>query len=260
MMMHALYQHCVADSLNPFYQRNLGLSRGFVGKLAGRLPVRARAGGAIAATAGMMALAWVAFGHVPPWFDRFLHRWVDYLIALLVLLSYITPVKSIHEALSRATRSNALQPLLLTELSEGELMRGIVVPVLSKAYPQIFAAALLTLVWPFFTFGYNLTHRILLFAFFCNIVVNHAAVAWIVFGFAVRGAKGVSLAFAAFFLMMLDPFLLAWENRLFFATVSWSPLVLSFALMEILYCCAKAGWAYLMITDLKSTFRSDIVG
>ena len=238
-------RYCFADPLNPLYHVNRR---------------SARRGVVVAVTTALLIVvpAWLILANLPERFLPHLLPWVDDVVALIVVGSYLVPMRLVRAAYRRLIVAGRLEPVLLTRLTNGELIRGIVVPELPKAYPLLILGAGLTLLWPWAIHDYDMTRRFMFFTFFCNILVNHVAIAWIMFGFLVRRTPPRLVTLVMLGLLLLDPFFAMWLGGFLHLGPSWRPLVFSFAWVELLYCFVKGAWACFMIFETRPTFRDSL--
>lgn len=250
------YRYCVADPSNPFYRFRLHARSSPPLRSWRRLPERFRFVAVCFACTILVCFAWLMLRRFPLQMHFKIRDWIGPIMAVLVFASYLLPVTRIHLAFRAMVSSGELEPLLVTRLTNVELIRGIVVPELRVVAPLGAAAALVAILWPMSTDFYDFIRRAMMATFFVSVVINAVVMMWIAFGFMVHGAGFQSLLFAVGAMFALDPYLLIWESGLFKVGQAWNPLIFTFSLVELLYCGIKAVWAYLIISDLKTTFRA----
>lgn len=205
---------------------------------------------AAAAASGASALAYLLFD-----LEAAVQRHIGSLIGVLLLVSYVLPVYRTRRTFERLKSSGKLEPLVLTELTDGELARGMVLPGLARFYPPMALAGLLLIVWPLAAGGFDMTRRLLFFSLFCNIAANFILISWIALRLIVGRIERAHFALAIGALILLDPYLLVWTQKLIHSEPSWRPLVFALAFVELTYCAVKAKWAYLAVDELKGGLR-----
>lgn len=242
------------DAGNPLYAINFETAPRFAKRWKHLFARTARTALLFGALAYVVAL-FGYFRELPPATHARINAWIAFAFTLPFFFSFLIPIARIRLTFYRFVHSRKLESLLLTQLTNEELMRGIAVPQIRHSAPWVLLPALAFIVWPLSIEGYDLTKRILISTFYLSIATNVYAMTWIGFGFLVNGAGLRSLTIMAVGLFVLDPFMLTWEAGLLNMNHSWRPLIFAFAMLELLYIAVRLTWAYLVIRDLKDNFR-----
>lgn len=176
-------------------------------------------------------------------------------LGFLLLASIVTPALTVRRTLDRARRSGFLESLLLTRLTNEEIMRGLVVPDMRRHRPLLVLSAAVGLAMPALLSRMDATRVLMTISIAVSATVNLFVVSWIAFALLAdrriaRWAWAASLAVA-----LVDPYALMWGAGLIHSGWRWRPLVFAFVGVEIVFCILKITFARLAIDEMRHSLR-----